>query len=379
MGNKILFVTTHFPPDLHYGGVVESGYNTFTALKKICNIRLVCVSKNPRYVKTNIKDDGEVFKSVLFHKYGFSFGIILFLIREILKIDFVYCHGIVTFPVVIAQIISMIFKKPYAVSTLGLTERSFSKRRLLKSIYFALFVFPLLKRAKFVRITSEIEGNFLKRYGINNIIKIEHGLLLNKFSNLPDKYSIQSKIKTITSDMFIFLYLGRISEEKGIDILIESYNNFCKETEKDNHRLYIVGPDLNNYLKKFNIENNEKIVYIPGLYGADKIAMLRRADVVILPSYTENFGNTVAESLVCETPVITTTETPWRDILEYGCGLYIRPNISELSDAMKKIYDIPDEDRKFMGKKGRELILSRYDIDKKAESLYMEFSHYLVK
>lgn len=364
MSKKYLFVTTHYPPDYHYGGVVESGHTTHQELKKLCNIQIVCVSKNPHQVNNIINNDGRCYRSILFHKYGFSISLIPALYMSVKKADFIYCHGIVTFPNLLAQIFSIILKKPFALSTLGLTDWSFRNKIIIKLIFFNLFVFPILRRAKFIRVTSDDEAAFLLSKGVsNNVIKISHGIDINKYSNYY-LYKKQDKL-------FTYLYLGRISREKGLDILISAYKELCNKLS-DGHQLYIVGP-YSKYVEELNLDKYNRIKYIPGVYGESKIKMIRNADVVILPSYSENFGNVIAESLICEVPVITTTSTPWKDIEKIGCGLYVRPNSNELLKAMFYIYNLPSDLRVMMGKLGRKYILENYDIKKKVIELFNYF------
>jgi len=91
---------------------------------------------------------------------------------------------------------------------------------------------------------------------------------------------------------------------------------------------------------------------------------------VILPSYTENFANIIAEALACERPVITTTGTPWKDIEKIGCGYYIEPNENELFKAIQKVYSLSRNDREIMGKIGREYVINNYDWQVKSEEIY---------
>jgi glycosyltransferase involved in cell wall biosynthesis len=107
-----------------------------------------------------------------------------------------------------------------------------------------------------------------------------------------------------------------------------------------------------------------------GVYGDNKIKLIRRADVVVLPSYSENFGNIVAEALACERPVITTTGTPWKEIENIGCGYYIQPNQEELYEAMKDVYQKSKEELEEMGKKGRKYIFENFNWESKAKEIF---------
>jgi glycosyltransferase involved in cell wall biosynthesis len=367
MDKKYLHVITHYAPDFHYGGVVESGYQLFQCLKKLGNFRISTVSGNPEKVERNIQGEGKCYKSIYFHRYAFSLNAIWGLWRDIKNADVVYGNGIVTFPMTLAQLYAVLLNKPFAVATHGLTQWSFENKKWRKLIYFNLIAFPLMKRAKFIRVTSDAENQFLKSKGFTNTLMLSNGITVDDFAKLPDKYSFANQDK----DSFVFLFLGRMGKEKGLDILVAAYKEFCKTFGKEKHRLLLVGPDLQGYLKNMAIDyEKENIEYIPGVYGDDKLKIIRRADVVILPSYSENFGNTVAEGLACERPVITTTGTPWKEIEAVGCGLYIQAEAAELYQAMKTMYLKSPDEREEMGCKGRKYILENFNWEVKAKELF---------
>lgn len=367
MDKKYLHVITHYAPDFHYGGVVESGYQLFQCLKKLGNFKISTVSEHPEKVKEIIQGEGRCYKSIYFHRYAFSLNAIWGLWQDVKNADIVYGNGIVTFPTTLAQFYAVLLKKPFAVATHGLTQWTFQYKKWRKFIYFNLIAFPLMKKAKFIRITSEAESQFLQLQGFTNTIMISNGITVDVFAKLPDKYSFNK----IDNDSFVFLFLGRMEEEKGLDILIATYKEFCKHFGREKHRLLLVGPDLQGFLKGMAIDyEKENIEYIPGVYGEDKLKIIRRADVVILPSYSENFGNTVAEGLACERPVITTTGTPWKEIEAVGCGLFIRPEAAELYQAMKTMYLKSPDEREEMGRKGRKYILENFNWEVKAKELF---------
>ena len=54
--------------------------------------------------------------------------------------------------------------------------------------------------------------------------------------------------------------------------------------------------------------------------GSGKPAPFSVAELLVLPSHSENFGLVVAESLAAAVPVLTTDQTPWRGLDEHGAG-----------------------------------------------------------
>ena len=82
----------------------------------------------------------------------------------------------------------------------------------------------------------------------------------------------------------------------------------------------------------------------------------------MLPTYSENFGNTVAEALAHGTPVITTTQTPWTDLPQQGCGWIAEPTVASLRTAIGGALEANPSERQGMGIKGRRLVERRYSL-----------------
>lgn len=348
------------PPDFHFGGVVESGSKLFENLKnqnsKWC---FLTTSKKPNGINRKYRD-GISCKSYFFHRFGFSPYFVLKAYHSIKKTDFVFVNGTVTFPTVVSQIISICLKKPFGVSLRGACEEwRINHKKWKKFIYYKLIVIPLLRKADFIQVTSKEEKKSAERIGLKEIHIVTNGVEVDKFKQYP---------KT-PNDCYIFLFLSRTDKEKGIDILLPAFKMLKEKHNNRNLKLKIVGPDNQNYLKNNFFPLDDDIIYISGLYGEDKIKIYNEANFFVLPSYSENFGNVIAESLICGTPVITTTGTPWIEIKDYNCGYYINPNENELMSAMEKAISLTIEEYSEMVKNGIKLIKEKYQWDQKAKEL----------
>jgi glycosyltransferase involved in cell wall biosynthesis len=71
-----------------------------------------------------------------------------------------------------------------------------------------------------------------------------------------------------------------------------------------------------------NIENQEKIDF------------LANADLFVLPSHNENFGNVYLESLATGTPIVASHGTPWNEVEKYDCGKWVDNSVELTSGAM---------------------------------------------
>ena len=126
---------------------------------------------------------------------------------------------------------------------------------------------------------------------------------INKYINIRRKYKLPD-------DQIILLYLGRINEKKGLDILIDSFPFIFKRHK--NISLLIIGPDNENYIDKLkeslilmdsNISKN--IIIDNNLISRSYIkSYFTQSDLFILPSHTENFGISVIESIYFGSPTL---------------------------------------------------------------------------
>lgn len=139
--------------------------------------------------------------------------------------------------------------------------------------------------------------------------------VIPNFINLPKHYK---SIEIHQTDLLKLLYFSRIEPKKGLEILLEALDEINVK-----YQLTIAGtgePDYLNSLKKIvHKRSMERFVKWIGFQHNDtKFEVLQTHDLLVLPSYNENFGNVVIESLSVGTPVLISDQVGLADYIKSG-------------------------------------------------------------
>jgi glycosyltransferase involved in cell wall biosynthesis len=93
------------------------------------------------------------------------------------------------------------------------------------------------------------------------------------------------------------------------------------------------------------------VVFTGELEEHSKWAALAAADLFVMPSDFENFGNAIVEAMCCGIPVITTTGTPWEELRAAGAGWWVPPTVADLTRALGDALSLPEDQRQAMGRR----------------------------
>lgn len=164
---------------------------------------------------------------------------------------------------------------------------------------------------------------------------------------------------------FSFVYLGTLSEQKGIRWMIESFGRL----EKDTAELYIAGKgELLDYVQSA-AEENVHIHYVGFLSEREVSALLSRCDVLLCPSqWEEPFGRVVLDAYKNAMPVIASNRGALPDLVKHNeTGIIVESgNISQLKNAMKRY--IQDPELVWRHSKNIAEELKRFSIDTQVQS-----------
>lgn len=225
-----------------------------------------------------------------------------------------------------------------------------------KRVAMGLYQWRDLQTAQVLVATAEAEYENLRAFGLRQPIAIiPNGIHMPVASHeIPVGAHHQSQQRTA-------LFLSRIHPKKGLLNLIDAW----AQMQAGGWRLQIAGPDEGGHLAEVmararQMGVSDAVEYVGMVEGEAKSALYRRADLFVLPTFTENFGVVVAESLAHGLPVITTRGAPWADLETYGCGWWIDTGVEPLVQALREAMALSDEQRHGMGARGQDYV-RRYD------------------
>ena len=217
---------------------------------------------------------------------------------------------------------------PRIVATRGMASLwSLQNSRWKKKIPWLVYQYKDLATATGFHATSQLEADEIRALGFTQPIAV-----------IPNGVTTPGKFPGRTSNTRKMLFLSRIHPKKGLINLVNAWKNAQVSAD---WKLIIAGPDEGGHMAEVQeeatrLQVNNQIEFQGSVDDGQKWQLFADADVFVLPSFSENFGIVVAEALASGLPVITTTGTPWSELIDRKCGWYVSPAIEPLTDAIRQ-------------------------------------------
>jgi glycosyltransferase involved in cell wall biosynthesis len=230
-------------------------------------------------------------------------------------------------------------KVPYVLEPMGMM-RPIVRNIGLKRLYRFTLGSRLIRNARALIATSEQERNEFLELGVapERIVVRRNGIGAPEETPQLGAFRAQWKIPP---DAKVVLFLGRLSAKKSPNLLIQGFARWKMSAGREtNAALILAGPDddasYTASLKEMVAElGMQKSIHFTGpIYGESRWNAYRDADVFVLPSQNENFGNAVAESVACGTPVIVTDQCGIASHVANRAGTVIPHDLNALERAL---------------------------------------------
>lgn len=382
---RILHVVPSYLPAIRYGGPIFTVHGLCRALAArghdlqvfTTNIDGPGVTRTP--IGTPVELDGiriRYFPCPLVRRLYWAPALGRALEYEIGKLDIVHLHSVFLWPTWAAARAARRAGVPYVLSPRGMLVKDLIARRsrLIKAAWIHLIERANVERAAALHLTSQLEAVEVERFGwrLPRLAVIPNAI----DEPLSPNGKIASDVEAITSEQPLVLFLGRLTWKKGLDRLLRAFA--CTQTGT----LAIVGTDDENFAPQLakiaaDLQIANRVRIVPRtVVGSEKERLFAAAQLFALPSYSENFGNTVLEAMRRGVPVVVTPEVGAAEIVRAsGAGLVVSGDPEPLGSAIG-LLTIDRCLARSMGEAGRQYAAAHFSWDQIAaqmEDLYNSF------
>ncbi len=267
---------------------------------------------------------------------------------------------------------------PYVLMANGaLDPYIFRRKRCQKYLAELLYQDRVRKNAAAIQYLTENErtASTPQAMGAPGVI-LPVGIDPRKYAELPQKGGFRARHPEC-GERPIVLFLGRLHEKKGLDILVRAFAA-CRARGLD-AELVIAGPDegVGAATERLAAEAGlgERVLFTGMISEAEKMMLLADANVFALTSHSENFGLTLIEAMACGLPILVSDHVDlWQEVAAARSGRVTTVDVAAVTEALEALLRDPVE-RRAMGERGKRLVAERFvwpRIGEALERLYIE-------
>ncbi|MGA8645020.1 glycosyltransferase [Candidatus Binatus sp.] len=376
---RVLHVTPFFAPAWVYGGLPESAYQFARHLARAgVTVRVLTTDANGWGQRLDAasmaayahRDGIEVRYCARVARQSVSLELLGALAEQVRWADVVHLHAAYSFPTIPTLLAARMLKRPVIWTPHGALQRWSGSRRVgFKSLWEKVCV-AVASRELVLHLTSDNEvAETRSRFPRANINLIPNGV---EFPQTLHREPRGTQLK--------LGFVGRLDPKKGIENLLAACR-IVKERSGPDFALAIAGSGSSEYEAQLRreidrLELGNEVAMLGDVRGEEKRRMFERTDVVVVPSFTENFAIVVAEALAHGAAVIASKGTPWKEVERVGCGLWVGNDPVSLADAIVKMSSMPIAE---MGERGRRWMAADFSWEKCASEMIALYRNILTQ
>jgi glycosyltransferase involved in cell wall biosynthesis len=376
---RVLHVTPFFAPAWVYGGLPESAYQFARHLARAgATVRVLTTDANGWGTRLDAasmaayvhRDGVEVRYCARVARQSVSLELLGAIAEQVRWADVVHLHAAYSFPTIPTLLAARLLKRPVIWTPHGALQRWSGSRRVgFKSLWEKACI-AVASRALVLHLTSEDEAAETRaRFPRATIGLIPNGV------EIPQALHREPRGARLRLG-----FVGRLDPKKGVENLIAACR-ILKERSGPDFSLAIAGSGSSEYEAQLRreidrLELGNEVAMLGDIRGEEKRRMFERTDVVVVPSFTENFAIVVAEALAHGAAVIASTGTPWKEVERVGCGLWVNNDPTSLADAIARISSMPTAE---MGERGRRWMAADFSWEKCATEMIALYRNILTQ
>jgi glycosyltransferase involved in cell wall biosynthesis len=360
---RILHVVPTYFPAVRYGGPIRSVHGLAAAQAALGHdVHVYTTSVDGAAdldvpLGTPVDLDGvevHYFRVPMLRRLFWSPGLGAQLRRSVSSYDVVHLHSVFLWPTFAAARASARAHVPYLVAPRGMLVRDMIQRksRWAKSLWINLVEKNSITRAAGIHVTAPLEAQEIRAlFGSETppMITIANGV------EWPDAHLARSAGPFAALPPRYALFLSRMSWKKGLDRLIKAW------AQVPDLILVIAGNDDEAYqpaLQALAAECQvaDRVLFVGPVSDEHKWGLYADAELFLLPSYSENFGNVVAEAMSMACPVIVSPEVGISALVqEAGAGIVTPCEPHDLAAAVQRLMSDPQL-RRELGRRGQSVV-----------------------
>jgi len=317
------------------------------------------------------------------NRWSYSKKLKRWLGEHLAEYDSVIIHGLWLYPSYVVsreiirqrkkgqQTLPSVFIMPHGMLDPYFQRAASRKIKAIRNlVYWALFERKVISMADGLLFTCkkemELAATSFVGYKPRNTVNIGYGIAtppsLDSVMAEPDFFACFQSIKYL-------LFLGRIDQKKGLDILLKAYSNISLRSPSVPF-LVIAGPvaDHEYYSSLTKMVSSDptlksKVMFAGMLTGIEKWASIYGCQAFILPSHQENFGIAVVEALACGKPVLVSDQVNISDEIRDARAGFVNPDTTEGTlNGLMQYLALSEAEKMHMGRDAYELYLRSFQI-----------------
>lgn len=310
-------------------------------------------------------------KAIREFAYSPNFG--HWLSNNINEYDVIHVHAIFSYCSSYAMRLARKKGVPYVVRPIGqLQQWSLEQSKSKKALYLNALEKANLVSAAAVHFTSESEQQeALARFRLQTVVV---PLGINATDRAPLSKSQMLELWGVPAAEFTILYLSRLHEKKGLELLIQA----LAKIKTVDFRLLIAGDGASEYQSRLTdlstqLGIEQRCHFLGHIDGDQKTAALQHSDLYALTSYSENFGISVLEAMASGlAPLISNQVALSKAIERHALGLVSTTDVSDIESKLRFAFTHIKE-LKLMGRNAQRYTAEHYawpGIAKQLKELY---------